>query len=302
MYLEHFKFDKFPFALTPSTEFFCHLRGHQEALNVLLFGVDTGEGFIKVIGEVGSGKTILCRKFLKALGDSYVTSYIPNPDLNPMELRKAFACELGIEIPSGADQVDLFNLLAKKLLALSAEGKHVVLVIDEAQALSDESLEALRLLTNLETESEKLFQVVLFAQPELDERLKRRSFRQLKQRITFSYHLKPIYREDLQSYLCHRLSIAGCTQGSIFDKKARSLLFRASNGMPRVINILCHKALLVSYGMGERFVGHAAMTRAIIDSKEIINQGMLMLNRKLLVSGVLSSVAALAFIYYFLLH
>ncbi len=302
MYLEHFQFKQFPFALTPNTAFFCNLPGYQEALNVLLFGVNAGEGFIKVIGEVGSGKTILCRKLLRALSAPFVTAYIPNPDLNSLELRKAFAHELGIKFPSNIDQFDLLNLLTNKLLTLSAEGKRVVLVIDEAQVLPDKSLEALRLLTNLETESDKLLQVILFAQPELDERLNQRHLRQLNQRIAFSYHLKPIGRDDLHFYLNHRLLVAGCTQGLMFDRKARALLYRASKGIPRVINILSHKALLASYGLGERFVSRKSMLRAINDSQEIINDKHSILTQSILFAAILSGVVALAFGYYYLTY
>lgn len=267
MYLEHFKFREFPFALTPSTNFFCSLPVYKEALNTLIVGLYNGEGFIKIIGEVGTGKTLLCRKLLNSLTKGFVTAYIPNPDLSPDGIRKAFAKELGVEFSDQADQYELLNLLTGKLLWLHGEGKRVVLIIDEAQTLSDRNLEAVRLLSNLETESAKLLQIVLFAQPELDERLRQPNLRQLQQRITFSYHLAPLRRGELDAYLCHRLAIAGYDQNYLFSPKACDLLARASRGIPRIINMLCHKALLVTYGYGDNLVEKSSMRKAIQDTE-----------------------------------
>ncbi len=266
MYLEYFKFNELPFGLTPNVGFFCQLKGHQEALNVLLFSLKNGEGFIKIIGEVGLGKTLLCRKLLNSLGEGYVTAYIPNPDLNPLELRKAIARELGVELNSMQDQHELLGLLNAKLLELNHAGKRIVLVIDEAQALPIESLEAVRLLTNLETEKAKLLQVVLFGQPELDRHLNNPLLRQLKQRITFSYYLPLLSPEDMDTYIFHRLAIAGYSSGSLFSKKARKRLYKASKGVPRIINILSHKALLLAYGAGEKIVSPKMMKLAIRDT------------------------------------
>lgn len=266
MYLDHFKFNETPFGLTPHLNFFCQLRGHQEALNVLLFCLRSGEGFIKIVGEVGSGKTLICRKLLDSLGDEFITAYIPNPDLQPIELRAAFARELGVETVDSKDQHELLTRINERLIFFHEMGKRVVLLIDEAQALPSESLEALRLLTNLETEKSKLLQVVLFGQPELDELLNQPKLRQLKQRITFSYFLPALNREDLDTYLFHRLSMAGHTMGNLFNKKARDVLFRASKGIPRVVNILCHKALLIAYGKGEHNINHKIMRLAVKDT------------------------------------
>lgn len=267
MYLEHFKFTEMPFGLTPNLTFFCGLRGHEEALNVLLFSLRSGEGFIKIIGEVGAGKTLLCRKLLDILSDDYVTAYIPNPDLNPTELRRALARELGVDLTHLQDQFELLNLIHNKLLELHNENKRVVLLIDEAQALPLESLETLRLLTNIETEKTKLLQVVLFGQPELDEHLANRQLRQLEQRITFSYYLPLLSRDDLDTYLIHRLTKVGYSAGSLFAKNARDILYQSSQGVPRLVNILCHKALLVAYGKGEYQISKNTMSAAIKDSK-----------------------------------
>lgn len=270
MYQEFFQLKTLPFNLTPNPNFFCELKGHQEALTTLQFCIRAGEGFIKIVGEVGAGKTLLCRKLLESLDSNHVTAYIPNPDLNPVELRKAFARELGLDPSQSHDQHELLTVISHHLISLHASGKKVVLLVDEAQALSDESLETVRLLTNLETENSKLLQVVLFGQPELDERLNQPHFRQLKQRITFSYSLPLMNREDLDVYLHHRLAIAGYTYNNLFTKKARNLLFHASQGIPRIVNIISHKALLVAYGRGEKQIDYQAMRLAIDDTEAAV--------------------------------
>lgn len=267
MYQEFFQLQTLPFSLTPNAVFFCQLKGHQTALEILQFCLKSGEGFIKIIGEVGSGKTLLCRKLLNNLPTEYVSAYIPNPDLSPIEIRKAFARELGLDPTQSNDQHELLTLIYQHLIQLHKNGKKVALLIDEAQALSDESLETLRLLTNLETEHTKLLQVILFAQPELDQRLNKPHLRQLKQRISFSYHLPLMSRDDLDIYLQHRLTVAGLTHGNLFTKKAKSLLYQASRGIPRLVNILAHKAMLVAYGKGDREISPSMMRTAIADTE-----------------------------------
>lgn len=267
MYETFFKLQTLPFSLTPNPHFFCELKGHREAFSTLLFCVQSGEGFIKIVGEVGSGKTLLCRKLLGQLDDSYITAYIPNPDLSPLELRKAFAREIGLDPTQSHDQHELLTAIYAHLIELHAKGKKVVLLIDEAQALTDESLETVRLLTNLETENSKLLQVVLFGQPELDDHINKQHLRQLKQRITFSYSLPLMNKEDMDVYLNHRLSVAGYTHGNLFTKKAKKLLYRASRGIPRLVNILSHKALLAAYGRGTHQIDHKSMRLAIDDTE-----------------------------------
>ncbi len=266
MYQAFFQLQTLPFSLTPNPAFFCELKGHREAFSTLLFCVQSGEGFIKIIGEVGSGKTLLCRKLLSHLDDSYLTAYIPNPDLSPVELRKAFAREIGLDPTQSHDQHELLTAIYSHLIELHARGKKVVLLIDEAQALSDESLETLRLLTNLETENSKLLQVILFGQPELDARINKQHLRQLKQRISFSYLLPLMNRSDLDIYINHRLSVAGHTHGNLFTKKAKKILYRASQGTPRLVNILSHKALLAAYGRGIPQIDYKSMRLAIHDT------------------------------------
>ncbi len=299
MYLEHFKLKSAPFSLTPNTEFYCELPSHKEALNVLQISLKSGEGFIKIVGEVGTGKTLLCRLLLNALGDKYVTAYIPNPDLNPDSLRVAFAKEIGIDVDSDICQHSLVDSINQRLLEIHKEGRFVVLLVDEAQALPENCLEAIRLLTNLETEEKKLLQVVLFGQPELDVKLNANSLRQLKQRITFSYRLKPLKPNELDAYLCHRLAKAGYTYGVMFSRKAKKLLYKASGGLPRLVNILCHKALLVAYGRGEGRVNHKAILRAIIDTECVKSVGSARSN--LVLMGVSLSAIGLVLIVYWML-
>ena len=267
MYEQFYGLKEAPFSLTPDTEFFFNYRAHQEALNVLIVALNSREGFIKVTGEVGTGKTLLCRKLLNELDDRFVTAYVPNPYLEPDALRKALASELGLQFETGIDAHELTSRIYTRLVELAGNGKQVVLCLDEAQALPDESLEALRLLTNLETEKTKLLQVVLFGQPELDERLRASRFRQLKQRITFSYRLTPMDREGVGDYVRHRLLVAGHQGGGLFNDRAIRTLYDSSQGIPRLINVLSHKALMAAFGQGARQVAPAHVRQAADDTE-----------------------------------
>ncbi|WP_297528108.1 ExeA family protein [Thiohalobacter sp.] len=268
MYRAHFGLQDRPFGITPDTGYFFESPGHQEALNVLTVALRSGEGFIKVTGEVGTGKTLLCRKLLNGLDEDFVSAYIPNPFLNPTALRMALAEELGLQFARNIGQHRLLGLIRERLMAFAADGRRVVLVIDEAQAMPDDSLEALRLLTNLETEREKLLLVVLFGQPELDERLSARSVRQLKQRIVFSHHLRPFTAAETAAYVQHRLARAGASRFQLFDRGALRLLHRASRGIPRLINILAHKALMSAYGAGAAQVSARHVRLAAADTED----------------------------------
>lgn len=251
MYLSHFGLTELPFSLTPNTQFYCALAPHNEAMDVLITALNMGEGFIKVTGEVGTGKTLLCRKLLNSFDDSTIVAYIANSYLSPDELRYAIANELQIDISSDLDQQSLSQNIQDQLLALNHQGKRVVLIIDEAQCLSWDALEAVRLFTNLETETRKLIQVVLFGQPELDSRLANQKVRQLRQRISFSYTLRAMTNAEVAYYIRHRLEVAGAEQAKeLFSNKVCLLIAKASRGIPRLVNLLSHKVLIQGYGEG----------------------------------------------------
>lgn len=267
MYLYHFGIRQLPFTLTPNTQFYFGLPSHNEAITVLKTALNSGEGFIKVTGEVGTGKTLICRKLLNEIGTDCVTAYIPNPYLSPVELRKAVASELGVGLSENSDQQEFSQKIQSKLLEIRQQNKSVVLIIDEAQALPDESIEALRLMTNLETETSKLMQVVLFGQPELDEKLAKPELRQLLQRITFSYCLKQMDTDQIFQYVRHRMRVAGHPTGQVFNKSACRRLFNASNGTPRLVNVLAHKALMLAYGEGKFSVSNKHVKLAAQDTE-----------------------------------
>lgn len=288
MYLAHFGLRELPFGLTPDTSFFFACSNYQEALNTLLVAARNGEGFIKIVGEVGNGKTLLCRKFLATLSSGenttaigtqdtnvpgrtsakFVTAYIPNPYLEPRSLLLALADEFRITLDKDVDQHQMLKSLTLALLDFAREGKRVLVCLDEAQAMPLESLEVLRLLTNLETEKRKLMQVVLFGQPELDDRLKHNSVRQLRQRISFQYNLKGLRRDELDRYLRHRLGVAGFGGETLFGSAAVAVLHRVSRGTPRLVNIIAHKALLLTYGEGRQQVSARHVRSAAADTPE----------------------------------
>jgi MSHA biogenesis protein MshM len=268
MYLSHFSLKEQPFSITPDTSYFMNRAGYQDALNVLLVALRSGEGFIKVVAEVGVGKTILCHKLLRILKSDCVTAYIHNPYLQPDTLLYAIADALEVSFEDNASQYVLHKLITKKLFEYHGQGKRVVLCMDEVQAMPVQTLETLRLLTNLETERRKLLQVVLFGQPELDEVLNQSAIRQLKQRITFSYRLLPLNKVAITTYIRHRLTIAGYTKKDLFSVQAIDYLHHISGGIPRLINILCHKAMMLAYGEGVSEVKLKHMRLAARDTME----------------------------------
>jgi MSHA biogenesis protein MshM len=266
MYRSHFGLREMPFGITPDTSFAYACNTHQEALNTLLVAVKNGEGFIKITGEVGTGKTLLCRRFLAMLDQNHVSAYIPNPYLEPRTLLFALAEELGVTLARGTEQHHVMKEITRALLSFARQGKTVVLCLDEAQAMPVETLEALRLLTNLETEKRKLLQVVLFGQPELDQKLDHQSIRQLRQRITFQYRLTALKREEADQYLAHRLRVAGYRGSRLFSRSAARLVHRFSSGVPRLINIVAHKALMLAYGEGVQEVQPMHVRKAAADT------------------------------------
>ncbi|MDD9212190.1 MSHA fimbrial biogenesis protein MshM [Aeromonas dhakensis] len=270
MYLNHFGLQEAPFGLTPNTGFYYGLPPHEEALQVLNWALAQGEGFIKVTGEVGTGKTLLCRKLLSELGSEerpVRLAWLPNPHLSPAELRIALALELGLPVRDQSE-LDLTDRIHRHLISLHQQGSRVVVLIDEAQALPDETLEAIRLFGNLETESSKLLQIVLFGQPELDSRLAKPHLRQLRQRIGFSYSLRPLRFDETRAYLEHRLHISGYRGAPLFGGSALRQLWRASRGIPRLINILAQKCLMLAYGQGARQIDGRLVRLAVRDTDD----------------------------------
>jgi MSHA biogenesis protein MshM len=251
MYEGHFSLREAPFSITPDTDFFYPHEGAQAALNTLLVALRSGEGFLKIVGEVGCGKTLLCRQLLKTLQGECITAYIPNPDMGPNDLLMALAQELAVALPAPLNRHALLHALQACLLAHNQAGRRVVVCIDEAQAIPLRTVESLRLLSNLETEKRKLLQLVLLGQPELDVKLAHPDIRQLLQRITFSEHLGPMLPARVPVYLAHRLSRAALgpqTDIQVFEPQAALAIARFSRGVPRLVNVLAHKCLMLAYG------------------------------------------------------
>jgi MSHA biogenesis protein MshM len=270
MYLDHFGLVAFPFGITPDTEFVFSTSAHQEAFNALLVATSNGEGFVKITGEVGTGKTLLCRRYLNAMANtSAVTAYLPNPQLEPRPLLLAIAEELGVDMAKFDYQFHLLKSLNNALLEFAQKGRRVIVCLDEAQAMPIETLDYLRLLSNLETEKVKLLQVVLFGQPELDKHLENESIRQLRQRIITEYRLQGLSRSEVEHYLAHRARVAGYRGNGLFDATAVRRLHKASRGIPRVLNILAHKSLMAAFGTGKLTVGGAHALQAARDSESI---------------------------------
>ncbi|TEW56868.1 AAA family ATPase [Psychromonas sp. RZ22] len=268
MYLQHFGLDKTPFSLTADPDFFIDFIPHKEALEVITTALSLGEGILKITGEVGTGKTLLCNKLQSELSEQYLVCTIDNPYLSAHELRSALALHLGIDKNQLDDQFLLTGIIKERLLALLAAGKKVLVLVDEAQALPDASLEALRLFSNLETGPDKLLQVVLFGQPELDVRLGESQLRQLRQRITFSYQLRALSESEIEHYIQQRLMRAGYRGVALFNRKVCKKISQASRGIPRLINVLCHKALMISYGRQHYTITQKLIKEAVEDTED----------------------------------
>jgi len=266
MYLEHFGLKEFPFTITPDTQFFFPSDASQEALNTILVAAKTGEGFIKITGEVGTGKSMLCRKLMGMLAPDFVVAYVPNPYLDTDTLFREIASELGVMVGLEDSRHQVLRAIMDRLMAIHLEGKRALVCLDEAQAMPIETLESLRLLTNMETEKRKLLQVIIFGQPELEDKLNHPSIRQLKQRIAFHYCLTPLVRDEVDYYIQHRLAMAGHSGARVFTPMALRLLRKRTHCVPRLVNIIAHKALLSAYGKGNKQVSYWDVKAAADDT------------------------------------
>lgn len=247
MYQSYYGFKEMPFNITPDPRFLYLSPTHLEALQHLKYGVTEKKGFIVLVGEVGCGKTTLCRRFLNELSpDHYDTALILNPRVTETQMLKAILTELG-ETKLARSQVDLVAQMNRVLLDRIGRGRDIVLIVDEAQNLKVDVLEQIRLLSNLETDKQKLLQIVLMGQPELKEVLAREELRQLRQRILVHYELHPLSANDVRHYIQHRLTLAGSTGRPSFTTWALRAIHRRSHGIPRIVNNLCDKALLAAF-------------------------------------------------------
>lgn len=265
MYLEHYGLTEPPFRITPHTEFFYQGANRGATLEALQYAILHGEGLVKVTGEVGAGKTMLCRVLMERLPANIDTVYLANPSLSKDEILLAIADDLHLDLGTARAKV-LIRALQEALIARYAEGRQVVVLIDEAHAMPEESLEEVRLLSNLEHGHHKLMQIVLFGQPELNDKLAAQHMRQLRERITHGFELAPLRQTDVGDYLMFRLRAAGYKGPDIFTAKAVQLISAESEGLTRRINILADKALIASFAAGRHQVDQAEARAAIKDS------------------------------------
>jgi general secretion pathway protein A len=262
MYLSYFGLAEEPFSIAPDPRYLYMSQRHQEALAHLLYGVNAGGGFVLLTGEVGAGKTTVCRCFLEQIPASCDVAYIFNPKLTVAELLSTICVEYGIACPVGNTSIKVYiDHINTYLLAAHAKNRHTVLIIDEAQNLSAEVLEQLRLLTNLETNQRKLLQIILLGQPELAAMVAQPELRQLAQRIIARYHLGPLEKHEVAAYVQHRLEVAGSLR-RLFPAALMGSLYRLSRGIPRIINVLCDRALLGAYSQSKERVDRATLKQA----------------------------------------
>ncbi|MGB5424136.1 MAG: AAA family ATPase [Desulfobacterales bacterium] len=299
MYNKFFLFREKPFKLVPNPEYYYVSRSHEEAMAHLKYAIAEGEGFVEITGEVGTGKTTLCRVFLDNLDDRTEVAYIFNPRLGPTQLLKTIADELGVKCRTG-DTKELIDAFNNYLIDMKTAGKTVVLLVDEAQNLTRNVMEQLRLLSNLETNRSKMLQIILVGQPELGELLDSYDLRQLAQRITLSCHLSPLSFREVREYIEHRIQIASTRTPVVFTHSAYRLIYRYSTGIPRLINIVCDRALLTAFGRNQKKINGAIVRAAISELSERGKKRSRLreLKKPALVLTVVLCVAALLFWYY----
>jgi len=262
MYLDFYNLKEKPFNVTSDPNFLFMSRRHREALTLMLYGIRERKGFLEITGEVGTGKTTLCRVLLNSLDERTEAAFIFNSDLPEMQLLKAIVEDLGVGVP-GNTKIKLFNQLNRYLIDRLKNNRNVVLILDEAQNLKPRVLEQLRMLSNLETEKDKLFQIILVGQPELRSKLESPNLRQLRQRISVRYHVLPLEGSEVVEYIKHRLLVAGSRDSVSFTDSAMARVFEYSHGVPRLINILCDKALLLGFVLEKREIDEEIVERCV---------------------------------------
>ena len=299
MYNKFFFFREKPFKLVPNPEYYYVSRSHEEAMAHLKYAIAEGEGFVEITGEVGTGKTTLCRVFLDNLDDRTEVAYIFNPRLGPTQLLKTIADELGVECRAD-DIKQLIDALNNYLIDMKTAGKTVVLLVDEAQNLTRNVMEQLRLLSNLETNRSKMLQIILVGQPELGELLDSYDLRQLAQRITLSCHLSPLSFREVREYIEHRIQIASIQTPVVFTHSAYRLIYRYSTGIPSLINIVCDRALLTAFGRNQKKINSAIVLAAMRELSERGKKRRWLRELKIpaLVMAAVLCAAALVFWYY----
>lgn len=267
MYYAHFGLKEPPFKITPNTEVFYTGGNRGAVLDALLYAINSGEGIVKVVGEVGSGKTMLCRMLQTMLPEKVESIYLANPSVAPEDVLHAIAFELQLKLPKNADRLKVMQVLQAHLLARHAAGKQVVIFVEEAQGMPLATLEEIRLLSNLETKHDKLLQIVLFGQPELDENLNQTNIRQLRERITHSFNLSPLKQQEIGEYLIFRLRAAGYFGPHLFNNAAIAKIAGSAQGLVRRVNILADKSLLAAYADNVYQVTPKHVQAAINDSE-----------------------------------
>jgi general secretion pathway protein A len=300
MYLEQFGLKEIPFSIAPDPRYLYMSEGHREALAHLLYGMNGEGGFVLLTGEVGTGKTTVCRCILEKVPGDTEIAFVLHPTLTSGELLAAICDEFRISYPEGTTSIKVFvDRINAYLLEAHASGKRAVLIIEEAQNLSAEVLEQLRLLTNLETNQRKLLQIILLGQPELRDMLARRELLQVAQRVTARYHLGPLSKNEIGAYMAHRLSVAGCDR-RLFPPSLAAKIFSLSGGVPRVINVLCDRALLGAFVEGKQSVDRKTLIKAAREALgENDRQGVSRLFRWATAGIIMAAVIALsAFAYY----
>lgn len=293
MYYEHFGLSQAPFKITPNTDFFFGGGNRGPILEALIYAITQGEGIVKVTGEVGSGKTMLCSMLQSRLPAQVETVYLANPSVSPEEILHAIAFEMQLDIPRDATRLVVMHAIQEHLLKRHAEGKRVVLFVEESQGMPLATLEEIRLLSNLETKSDKLLQIVLFGQPELDDNLRENQIRQLKERITHSFRLEPLTAQETREYLMFRLRAAGYRGPDLFTDAIIREIARISGGLTRRINLITDKALLAAFSENTHSIRQKHIDAAIRDS-EFAQKHLPPTTRPRLLQGVVLIVVGMA--------